>query len=225
MDHQRYRPHLTIPHQLTATYNILQVTPGSSTFDSGSSNFTVPAYNTLTVEIWGAGGAGSGDNATTFVDGNPGTSSSVSTLSMTAAGGGGATSNSGGVAGSASGGNTTNTSGNNGGAAGNGTGSGVGAGAPNGGASTTQLVGTTTQSGTAGNAPGGGGGGTRRASANNAGGASGAYSKSVYTRGVTSGAPTVGSSLAYAVGASGTAPTAIVTAGNGANGRVKFTWA
>src|SRR3989344_8333470 len=58
---------------------------GSQTFTS-SDTFTVPAYGTLTVEMWGGGASGGGANGVTAsVAGNSGTQSSF--VGMTAGGG------------------------------------------------------------------------------------------------------------------------------------------
>lgn len=194
------------------------VTPGSSTFDTGAGNFTVPTYNTLTVEIWGGGASGTGDVSTL---GNAGGTTSCSTLSMTAGGGNpGASSAAGGTGGAASGGTTTNTAGNTGGNSGSVASSGSGAGAPNGGATATTPTGGTKTSGTTGTVPGGGGSGANIGGTIVSGGGSGSYSRSDYS----AGAIAVGALLAYSVGAAGTAPVITLKGGDGATGRVKFTW-
>lgn len=222
------------------------VSASSTTFNSGSGNFTVPSYNTLTVETWGGGAGGDyGVVNTSLTRGGAGTASTVSTLGMTANGGGATTGGNGAggignavtaaTAATATGGNNTNTSGTTGG---NDTGnqastaqtSGVGGTAPGsggaGGASVTTSAINQHLAGNPGTAPGGGGSGGADSTGVGQGrgyhgGASGAYSKSIYTRNVTSGFPVIGASLAYAVGSAGAASN-----GNaGAAGRVKFTWA
>jgi hypothetical protein len=55
------------------------------------------------------------------------------------------------------------------------------------------------------------------------GGGAGAYAKSVYTAGVTSGRPAVGDVLHVNIGTPVTAPTGVRTAGRGGNGRVTIT--
>lgn len=217
----------------------------------GSRTFTVPRYNTLTVEVWGPGKGGS-----SYTDGSIGnflaqgggvatSASSVSTLSMTANGGGNGTSTSN-NGGTASGGNTTNTTGTNGVSGGSSpspVNGGTGGGSPNGGADragpapltatgTAQMV-----AGNAGNAPGGGGSGPAGSKTNFSGsnsyngaigGPGGGYSKSVYTFGVTAGFPSVGDVLSYTVAAgsasnAGTPSVPSSRGGAGAAGRVKFT--
>lgn len=215
-----------IPAQLDMSYGRLAaVVPLVTTFDSGSGNFTVLNYNTLTVEAWG-GGAPGGNNSLAV----PGNASSVSTLGMSASGGnfppGTINTGTGGSGGTASGGNNTNSTGT----AGTGTSptntgagtSGAGGAGANGGAGGAARG--TLGTGNPGTAPGGGGGGSNQSGdgltfTKNPGGGGGGYSKSVYTRGVTSGAPLIGASLAYAVGALASAS----GQGDGAAGRVRFT--
>jgi hypothetical protein len=208
--------------QMAITYSISQVTPGSSTFDSGTTTFTVPAYNTLVVELWGPGGGGCGYSAGQVQQptGAAGTTT-VGTLGLTAHGAG-AISVSGGVdahspAATASGGNVANTSGNIGGSLAIGT----GAGAPNGGGN---VAGFGTP-GNPGSTPGGGGGGAFRATDGStaSGGDSGAYCKSSYAFGA-GGSPAIGAALSYSVGAGGAPSGTTAPGGTGANGRVKFTW-
>lgn len=202
------------------------------TIDSGSGNQTVPQYNILTVEIWGGGAGAQGfSDAGSTQNGTAGGASSVSTLGMTANGGTNVL-----TGGTASGGNTTNTTGNSG-ANGSSQNSptpgvgGTGGGSPNGGADRTGPSADADAPGNAGNAPGGSGSGSvfdfpgtpdiNLASRGNGGGG---YSKSVYTRGVTSGAPAIGALLAYSVGAGGTGGGGTrAKGGAGANGRVRFT--
>lgn len=218
-----------IPAQLDASYGVvsLVVTPGSTTYDSGSGNHSVLAYTTLTVEVWG-GGAPGGNNSLA-VSGN---ASSVSTLGMLANGGnfppGTINTATGGSGGTASGGNNTNSTGSSGtgcvpASTASGTSGAGGAGAGGGGAGGAARG--PSGVGNPGTQPGGGGGGSNQTGdgtvfTKNPGGGGGGYCKSVFTRGVTSGAPLVGSLLAYAVAAAASA----TGQGNGAGGRVKFTW-
>lgn len=213
------------------------VIAGSQTFDSSSGNFSMPAYNTLTVEIWGGGSSSVGQTNGSTVNGNAGGATTCSTLSMTANGAAAGITigtppfTQPGAAGTASGGNTTNTTGNVGdiGVSPGTTSPCTGAGAPNGGGNVTTPSGANTN-GTNGSTPGGGGSGVHFAASSGAGGSSGGYSKSVYTFGVTSGFPAIGALLAWAVGsggaAAGTTPADALNqrSGAGANGRVKFTW-
>lgn len=224
----------------------IPVVPGSSTFDTGSANFTVPSYSTLVVEVWGAGGGGNGASTTSHIGGlNPGSDGGNSSVVVNAdtllANGGGCFSAGGNqgtpaLAATASGG-TTNTSGGVGG-----TGvsdsypsaavSGLGAGAPNGGGNAASANSTTTNGvvhGTTGTTPGGGASGD--AGYNSAiprargycGSNSGAYCTTTYTLGVGQ-APAIGASLAYVVGAKGIGSNLDGAAKDGAQGRVKFTW-
>lgn len=230
---------MTIPQQvLFATART--VIPGSQTFDSGSGNFTVPVYNTLTIELWGGGAAG-GIHLDTTRGGTNGNPSTVSTLSLSAGGGlRSADGANGGVGGTASGGNTTNTNGNVGGPSTlnfglppSGFYSGAGGSAPNGGAGGVGVyVPDTTgnANGNPGTAPGGGGSGAAETTGTgpaythrgDPGGGSGAYVKHVVTLGT---GPAPGALLAYAVAASVSAFAGTPQGGSGAAGRVKFTWA
>jgi len=95
------------------------VVSGSQDFTTvGSDTFIVPNYNTLTVEVWGAGGSGGG--GFNLGDGDPGEASTISELSLSAGGGaGGKSRNNGGGAikvagGVASGGNDVNWNGEQG---------------------------------------------------------------------------------------------------------------
>jgi hypothetical protein len=213
------------------------VVPGSTTFDSGSGNYSVPAYNTLTIELWGGGAAG-GPNADDFgsVAGVNGNASTVSTYSLSAGGGLKSASDAGanppgGVGGTASGGNTTNTNGNAGGqgtwysgtyAGGD---SGAGGNAPGSGGSggAGQGIFAAFINGNPGGAPGGGGGGAIAGSNPSGpwrgyqGAGSGAYVRHVFTFG-SGGAPSVGALIAYAVAA-----TVSSSSGAGSPGRIRFT--
>jgi hypothetical protein len=219
------------------------VVPSVTTFDSGSGNFTVPKYNTLTVEVWGPGRGGYGCadsvNLSATTASAATSASSVSTLGMTANGGGNG-SNSGNIpgglaGGTASGGNDTNTSGTDGGpqvtvsdpgtrpfggtggSAGNGGGSVAGPQAPPTPSGTSQLV-----AGNAGTTPGGGGSGSAGTRLNfistidyigYRGGPGGGYCKSVYVFGVTTAFPSEGDVLAWTV-AAGTAGAGISAPGS-----------
>ena len=212
---------------------------GTQDFNSaGSDAFVVPAYGTLTVERWGGGGAGIGNDivagALAMIQGaDGGTTSDSLGGSVTGGAAGNISTGLGGTGGTASGGNTTNTNGNAGGDNGSVTQGtlGHGAGAPNGGgdvAAPPDQLGNV--AGNQGSAPGGGGSGCMSHSTGGvpawyAGGGSGAYSKSVYHAG-DPGAPVAGSSISFTVGAGGPAATSAVgmQGGDGSNGRMRVTW-
>ena len=207
------------------------VVPGSSTITTtGAGNFTVPSYNTLTIELWGPGGGGDGmpsGSSPVAVAGNTGPSTTISSLSLVAGGGQGGQVAAGGAGGTASGG-TTNTSGSAGvvgGAPGGSYGQG-GAGA-NGGAAVAAPSGAASANGNAGNAPGGGGSSAYSVfnvtGTEGSGAGGGSYCSTSYTHGAA-GAPLVGASLAYVVGAGGTGGSSTFIGGPGAGGRIKFTW-
>ncbi|OGG56667.1 hypothetical protein A3D71_03455 [Candidatus Kaiserbacteria bacterium RIFCSPHIGHO2_02_FULL_55_20] len=209
---------------------------GSQTFTS-SGTFIVPAYGTLTVEVWGGGASGGGSNGyVTSIAGNSGTQSSffgvVAGGGIGPAAGTGSGGLTGGVGGIASGGDT-NTSG---GAGSNGRAdfcpyapSGAGGASPNGGAGGAGISAAVPSN--PGSAPGGGGGGGLGAQyqpgqglwycRGAAGGGAGAYSKKTYA----AGALTPGSSVTVTVGSGGAAPSAAGPGGAGAAGRVTLTWA
>ena len=209
------------------------VIPGSNTYTTaGVFTFTVPPFNTMTVELWGAGGGGGGYgdpgtgsrstgsyfgatgvqtyfNASTYANGGYGGQNSGTDR------GGGLAFGAGGGGGNAVG-LTVATAGNSGGS---GPASSAGAGAPNGGGSTS----VNSQNGTA---PGGGGAGYYYSSggkfpAVTGGGGSGGYAKSIFTPSVL----TPGTVLSLVVGAGGLALTNCAqTGGNGANGKMIVTW-
>lgn len=198
-------------HQIRAPAS--GVTPGSQTF-TASGNFTVPAYNTLTVTMWGGGGGGGDSWDWDYDSAVSGTAGGASTFSgLSAGGGGGGTdgwydsdtgggNGTGGGGGVASGG-TTNTNGSSGSAP-------TGAGAPGGGGAS---------SGGTGNIPGGGGAGNSFYGYPGGGGGSGGYVTKTFTAGQLS----VGASLPVVVGNGG------VGGGNypgfnGARGEVRITW-
>lgn len=207
------------------------VTPGSQTFTtSGSHQFSVPEYNTLTVELWGAGAAGAAA-VSGAGNGQNGGATTIVALGMTAGGGVGGTKldpdldyrqfAAGGAGGTASGGNTLNTSGSAGS-------SGYeGGSAANGGAGgTAPYIASNTgpTSGGPGSAPGGGGGAGHYDLGGNwlfpGAGGGGSYSKSVYTPGT---GPAHRTLLDLVVGAGGAGQTGNPN-GNGAVGRIVFTW-
>jgi hypothetical protein len=234
---------------ITSNGLFIGVVPGSTTFDSGSGNFTVPGYNTLTVELWGGGGSGRGstnqvaNGASGGVGGNNGVDSTVSTLGLTAERGRGASGGTGtgtGGAGGAGVGGDDNQSGESGQSGTSNSNSSIayryGGASPNGGARATgNLSGTTSGAdGIAGNAPGGGGTGWAInvnqgpgfgwQSYAHASGGGGGYTSKTYVRGEP-GAPDIGDLLAYAVGAGGASVgSGSSESGAGAAGRVKFTW-
>lgn len=195
------------------------VTPGSQTFSTaGSFNFTVPAHNTLTVEVWGGGGGGGGSSGFTDVNGTSGSSSNWDATALVANGGAGSSGNTGGVGGTGSGG-TVNISGNNGSNAG--TYGGAGGAGGNGGAGGAGSTGH----GNPGVAPGGGGSGayvgTRAGTNSTGGGGGGGYTARTYTAGTYA----VGTSVNISVGNRGTGGVGTSrNGGNGAIGRVTITW-
>jgi len=227
------------------------VTAGSFTDDTpGTRSYTVPAYNTMVIEVWG-GGSGTG---TTIAPGTSGTyvqcvdatATAIPALSLSA---GGATSPSsvfydatGGVGGTASGGDV-NVNGENG-ETGSGSAApitaigGKGGDSPNGGtggaARTETTTGSFSYAGNPGNAPGGGGGSPRQ-TANIGGfkafwggsGGGGAYVKKTFNWN-DPGAPGTGDILSYTVGAKGTggrrtASPLTIAGTDGADGRLKIT--
>lgn len=204
------------------------VTPGSQSFTTaGSSNFTVPCYNTLTVKVWGAGGGGSGARTG---NGTAGGQSKFNNA-LIANGGGGATANGVfacaspgyGAGGTASGG-TTNTTGANGVKCAGGTGctgpAGAGGNAPT--ITGTSGAGACTSGGASGNTPGGGGGGGGYYASPGNGGGGGGYSTKTYVPGEL----TPGASLPVVVGSGGTGGTGYSSCNGGAGkvGRVTITW-
>lgn len=234
--------------------SILGFPPGFAVFDSGAANFVTPNFNLLVIEGWGPGSGGQGFNAGNAANSIAAGVTSVSTFSLVANGGGATTgttagnTGAGAPGGTASGGNTTNTTGVAGGnpqrltTYNSANASGKGGGSPNGGGDTLGVnVGSTPVnsevSGRDGTVPGGGGTGSAAAYGFTitfglgvptwfymAGGAGGGYFKHVYHPG-DSGAPTVGSNIAYSVGAASSGPSdGTSKAGDGRPGRVKFTW-
>ncbi len=216
---------------------------GSQTYATpGSYSFTVPAYGTLTVQVWGAGGGGGGaGGAASYVasDGSAGTYSAFSSL-ISYGGNGGprsiGNSNTGSATGGTASGGSTNITGNPGG-----TGqayygycycSGAGGSSPNGGvggASVTGMQGGYFASGNAGGVPGAGGsGGTANFGGHilhaGGGGGSGGYSSKIYSAGQL----TTGQTITVVVGSAGAGggPSSQggTYGGAGASGRVTITW-
>jgi hypothetical protein len=206
-------------------------------FDSSAGNFTTPTYSgTFTIEGWG-GGASGGVTGNANAGGDTEVSKD-SLFDLIAHGGHKATTsaaNSGtgaGTGGTATGANTFNVTGGNAGVpspttTGGGT-SGKGGDAPVGGLGGSPVSNSDTmiRYGINGAAPGGGGSG-RNLSTSIAGGTyfkypgggTGAYFKHVLTRGIDG--PEPGDVIAWSVGAGGVSP---IGDGNGANGRVRFSW-
>lgn len=223
------------------------VEAGTQTFSTaGTYSFTVPTYGTLTVEVWGGGGAGGDPSPSGTANYTEQTGGTASSFNGTVVANGGAkgiddlnssngTFTSGGAGGTASGGDTNSTGGN--GASGTpDIYGGDGGNAPNGGVGGSGGV-IDTGIGTlpeGGSAPGGGGGafgfGYSYSGYNGAfapgGGGSGGYSTKTYS----SGSLTVGASVTIIVGAGGIPGTLISGStpnpygGAGAPGRVSITW-
>ena len=208
---------------------------GSQTFNS-SGTFTVPAYGTLTVTVWGGGGGGGAIYGGAAGNGGVGGQSKFNNAVIANGGNGGLSSENGsasGAGGTASGGDT-NTTGNPGSASGisggtcpisNGKrgGSAPGSGGT-GGAGRLYL--TYAGSGGAGTAPGAGGGGANGdcdmggLPYGAGGGGSGAYSTKTYSAGQL----TPGASVSVIIGSGGTGGNAPYAGGPGAPGRVTITW-
>lgn len=178
----------------------LEVTAGTKSFSPGNSTFTVPTYNSLLVEVWGAGGGGQACGVVypgipVCNGGNSGGASVFGANLLVAQGGQGVN------GGSASGG-TINVKGENGNYNNyNCPGLGGGAGGPAG------ILIATRQ----GNFPGGGGNGTCNGWGANGGGGGG-YSAREYLPGQLA----VGAAIPVSVGSGG--------AYSGAAGLVKITW-
>lgn len=193
---------------------------GSQTFTS-SGTFTVPAYGTLTVEVWGGGGGGGGVGYTSdygIVVGGTGGSSSF--MSMTAHGGGGGYDScySSGdpycpaVGGTATGGDVNTDGGVND--------TYVGGTSPNGGSGGPSVQYGNLICGSAANGfvPGGGGAGCYAGG----GGGGGGYAQKTYS----SEQLTVGSGIAVVVGGGGAEGGGVtgLHGGSGAPGQVTITW-
>lgn len=207
----------TVVEYAQSSYNPLSSGPGSQSFSS-SGTFTVPEYNTLTVECWGGGGGGGGDG-TGQGNGSSGSASrfAAPTGTLTANGGaGGEYAGPGGPGGTATGG-TTNTAGQAGGTR-TSAASGKGGDSPNGGTGGASI--TSVAAGRAGQVPGGGGSGGRNSTAPGSGGGGGGYVARTYA----SGDLTVGSQIAVTVGTGGSGDSAAYSGGDGARGRCLMTW-
>jgi hypothetical protein len=197
------------------------VTAGSQSYTTaGSFTFTVPCYNTLTVEVWGGGGGGGGYSGGTAGDGGNSTWDG-STLVGNGGNNGVSTNGAGGAGGTGVGG-TTNTTGTAG-SAGTSSAGGAGGKGGNGGAGGGSQ--SSTANGKAGTAPGGGGGGghysTTYGGYGGGGGGGGGYA----TKSFSAGTYTVGASVAVVVGDKGAgANGSTEDGGAGAIGRVTITW-
>jgi hypothetical protein len=206
--------------------------------------YRLPPFNTIKIEIWGAGGAGGGGDHNITPTGQPGGDSNLNTFGVSAGGGGpgiggnnsGTKTGTGGGGGVASGSYHTGiiilNNGNSGTTAVQGQ-PGSGGDSPNGGAG-----GIPGSSGSPGNAPGGGGGaggydngaapgggkksggGSVLDSAGGGGGGSGAYASISFIKGQIPQRLL----LNYDVGAGGSVSPAEYPGGNGANGKIKITW-
>jgi len=212
-------------------------TTGSQTFSTpGTTTFTVPLYrNSLTVQIWGAGGGGGGYGSSAVYSYAGGNSSFYDAYASGGNGGqmagtsiyGGNVYGAGGAGGSSAYGNSIILGGNAGYAGDSGI-LGVGAGAPNGGGNATPgFRQTPAQYGTF---PGGGGAGFYydtggKFPAVAGGGGSGAFAQSVWA----GGAFAAGSSITVVVGAGGQSGTDSSSGyypygGVGGNGQVYVVW-
>jgi hypothetical protein len=203
---------------LLATTAAKPVTPGSTSYTTaGSHTFTVPFYNTITIEVWGGGGGGAWYNTGSYGPGGVGGTSTAVITQGTLTGNGGQQGlvwsvTSVGGTGSGPAGTTTVSGGDSlqvnpyptGGAGGNG------------GAGGYYLT-----AGGAGTAPGGGGAGYSTYSPGGnyrsvSGGGGGGYASYTTTA-------DVGSSISIVVGAGGTAAAGVPLAVGGI-GRVTITW-
>lgn len=205
-------------------------------YDAFSGSFETPVYtDKFIIEIWGAGASGS-----LHADAQDGGDTTCSTYSLTAGGGDRASATSPNVpstaaGGTATGGNTANVVGQAGAAPFPADGSttlghsGKGGDAPFGGLGGAEVFNNYAgmNLGRDGQAPGGGGSGLNQLVPSGdgnfykyPGGASGGYVRHELTFGVDG--PTPGDMIAWSVGAGGI--NASKKNGNGANGRVKFSW-
>jgi hypothetical protein len=201
------------------------ITSGSQTYSTpGTYNFTIPCHNTLTVEVWGAGGGGSGQVQTTMVH-VYGTVGGASTWDegVLIANGGGRSGNAGneGIGGTASGG-TTNIAGQDGS---HGSGcfiSGKGGDGANGGAGGASTA--AREPGNPGFPPGGGGSGgastMKGCGSGTAGAGGGGYTTRIYSGGIY----TPDDIITVGVGSGGVGGNATVDGGGGADGQVIITW-
>ena len=219
-----------VPPKLKEARAAVCPTSPCSVTTAGSDTFVVPAYETLTVTVWGGGGGGGGAGTAGVTNGGDGGQSSFgSPTPVVANGGTGGTGDStggtsaGGGGGTASGGDTNTTGATGGTTASGATLGGVGGDAPNGGTGGTPV---NKAAGGPGNAPGGGGagggyqsGGTKRAGG---GGGSGGYSTKTFSAGEL----TESSSIDIVVGNLGNAGGASTgnLGGAGAVGQIDISW-
>lgn len=95
----------------------LRVVSGSRTFNSGSGTFVVPLFNSLTIELWGAGATASGFDCNgspfpgSWVGGNSGGDSTIDSLGLFAGGGKASTDGKAAPSGGSAHGGSTNTGG------------------------------------------------------------------------------------------------------------------
>jgi hypothetical protein len=196
-----------------------KVVPGSANFiTAGTTTFTVPFYNQMTVEVWGAGGSGGG--GFNFGDGVAGGPSAVAGLGLTAGGGGAGRSRNNGAAGGAGGVATGGNDRNWNGEAGNRAKPNILTGGRDGFRFVQGLEPNYTGSpfGT----PDGGGGRGGYGNGEGGGAGGGAYLRSIYAAGQV----TPGTTLTLVIGAGGAGRTDGESGqgGAGARGRVFFSW-
>jgi hypothetical protein len=200
-----------------------KVVPGSANFiTAGTTTFTVPTHNQLTVEVWGGGGSGGGgfNNG----DGQHGGNSTVAALGLTAQGGrlGRSRNNgyAGGAGGVATGGNDRNWNGEAGNRLGTVTSGRVNYGGRDGFRFVQNLE--TGYTGSPFGTPDGGGGRGGYGNGNGGAGGGAAHVRSVYSAGAV--AP--GTNLTLVVGAGGAGRTDgnSGAGGAGARGRIFISW-
>lgn len=214
-----------IPPKIQEALAVCESSPCSYT-TVGSDTFTVPAYDELTVTMWGGGGGGGGAGSAS-TDGQTGGQSSFDspTLLIANGGSGGSKSNTpgvggaGGAGGTASGGDT-NTTGNSGVVgADKAIIGGAGGDAPNGG---TGGAGGSDANGSPGGIPGAGaGGGGYKAGGSKyaaGGGGSGGYTTKTFTAGQLTG------SINVVVGGGETGGSGDTSGGSGARGQIDISW-
>lgn len=206
------------------------VTPGDQTFTSNGT-FTVPAYNTLTVTLFGPGGGGGsfsgvGANANNTVFNSSGQAFGLNLIARGGNGGGagGAGSpGSGGAGGTASNGDTNNT----GGTGDNGNGGGGDGGDCPGGGSGGSGGSFPLADGGPGQVPGGGGGGSGPENEGSSEGGGGAGSGARCIKTFTPGQLTVGAMISVTVPSGGAGDINIgneADGGNGARGQAFIEW-
>jgi hypothetical protein len=235
-------------YNILLAYKALVSTGGDVGFSDNSpgtnKSYRLPYFNTIKIEIWGAGGAGGGADHNTTPTGNHGDQSRLNTFGLTAGGGGAGIggNNSGTKTGTGGGGGTASgsygagiiilTNGRSGATATSGQ-PGFGADAPYGGKG--GLPGSTGGPGDVpgagggaggydnGAQPGGGkksGGGSIRDSAGGGGGGSGAYASAYFIKGQIPQRMLIN----YDIGAGGSIAAAEFPGGAGGNGSIKITW-